>query len=131
MVEKEYKFLLDQDDYDRLLNYALQHYGKAKTILQTNYYFDTEDLMLYKQGTTLRVREKSRKYLIEKKEFLAFHEGYRTANETCFPVDILPDAIFPADVGIERAVYFLGKCPDVACYERFGFLLNQALHSVP
>lgn len=53
-VEQEYKGLITEADYFRLL-------GKYSPPIagQVNYYFDTPDFDLHKKGFTLRLREKS------------------------------------------------------------------------
>lgn len=110
MLERELKFLLDKTDYNRLLTYTKQYCKEnaSKHILQINYYYDTENFMLYRQDITLRVRERNGRYKIEKKEVLAALEGCRTAKESEYPVASLPEILHSADV--EIAGEFVFQC---------------------
>lgn len=53
MIEKEYKFILSNEEYNTLLN----RFNWENTWVQKNTYFDTPDLLLSQQDITLRVRE--------------------------------------------------------------------------
>ncbi|UJL47634.1 CYTH domain-containing protein [Virgibacillus sp. NKC19-16] len=64
-IEIEYKNLLTKDEYDRLLyNLPFPEYSKT----QTNYYFETTDFALNKNGCALRIREKDGVYQLTLKE---------------------------------------------------------------
>ena len=59
MIELEKKLMLSKSEYD----YILDCFGKDKPIItQVNYYFDTEDLSMNKEGITCRVRLKNGVY---------------------------------------------------------------------
>ncbi len=87
-IEIEAKALVGQDDYRKLAD----HYCDSLRYIQTNYYIDSEDRILAKNGIALRVRQKFDSYeltlktplsqgLLEKnapltrEEFRAFREN--------------------------------------------------------
>ncbi|MBY7143118.1 CYTH domain-containing protein [Virgibacillus sp. NKC19-3] len=64
-IEIEYKNMLTKDEFDRLL-YHLPFPEYSQT--QTNYYFETTDFALKKNGCALRIREKNGVYQLTLKE---------------------------------------------------------------
>lgn len=54
-IEIEFKSLLTQDEYQRLLNHYFP--PSAPSIIQTNVYFDTPDFQLKKMQMGLRIRQ--------------------------------------------------------------------------
>lgn len=59
MLEYEKKMLLTEEEYFNFLHLI----GKEKPrFIQTNYYYDTDDLKMNMQGITCRIREKNGKY---------------------------------------------------------------------
>jgi uncharacterized protein YjbK len=103
MIEREMKFLVDEAEFQRLLAQVRQAYPdiEPQEIDQTNHYFDTPDLRLYQRQITLRVREKRGVFVLEKKENLAFDGAVRTARESKYPVDALPERIHATAVGLD------------------------------
>ncbi len=59
MLEYEKKISLTEEEYYKLLR--LMDEKKTK-IMQTNYYYDSDDLKMNTQGITCRIREKNGKY---------------------------------------------------------------------
>ena len=57
MNEFEKKFILTEQEY-----VALCHSLPGKTFVQTNYYYDTDDLFYHKRGITCRIRHKGNRY---------------------------------------------------------------------
>ncbi|MDY2727477.1 MAG: CYTH domain-containing protein [Candidatus Onthovivens sp.] len=55
-IEIEAKVLISETDYNKILNYYSKRGGNR--IMQTNYYIDTDDLLLKSFGIGLRIREK-------------------------------------------------------------------------
>ena len=53
-IEIEAKALVKQDEYRKLANL----FRGSPRYVQTNYYIDTEDRLLAKEGVALRIREK-------------------------------------------------------------------------
>ncbi len=58
MMEYEKKILLTEEEYIALLN----HFQNVSSVKQINYYFDTDDLSMNKQGITCRIRYKNGTY---------------------------------------------------------------------
>ena len=70
MIENEFKTMLSAEQYERLLN----EFSWDETILQTNYYYDTDELKLSERSITVRVREIDGEFFLQvklptKKEF--------------------------------------------------------------
>lgn len=62
--EIEFKTLITEQDYNKLI----QSFELDNNIFsQTNYYFDTEDTLLLKEKTVLRIRQKGSNYKLTKK----------------------------------------------------------------
>lgn len=64
-IEIEFKTVLEKTAFDTLLN-ALPF--SANAIEQTNYYFETNDFALKKQGSAIRIRKKHDEYVITLKQ---------------------------------------------------------------
>ncbi|MGT2751195.1 CYTH domain-containing protein [Streptococcus orisasini] len=54
MIEKEYKYLITEDEFLSLK----QKINPRKFVVQENYYFDTENLEYFKHNMTVRIRKK-------------------------------------------------------------------------
>lgn len=65
MYEFENKYPLCAEEYAYLLRQVLKTVSTAR---QTNYYFDTPDLLFHRRGITCRIREKNGKYIATIKE---------------------------------------------------------------
>lgn len=63
MIENEFKVMLDQEQYEKLL----AEYKWNEVIVQVNHYYDTEDLMMSSLHITCRVREIEGKYFLQMK----------------------------------------------------------------
>lgn len=68
MLEYEKKVMLTADEYNAIVMLMKKHIPAEK---QTNYYFDTEDLVMNKKGITCRFREKNGKY----KATIKYHDA--------------------------------------------------------
>lgn len=65
MIEFEKKILLTKEEYTCLLH----HFGdKNQPVKQINYYFDTKDLFMHRQGITCRIRLKNGTYVATMKQ---------------------------------------------------------------
>ena len=62
MIENEFKIMLTEEQYENLLNLY-----DFKTIVQTNHYFDTDDLQMSERHITVRVRELDGKFYLQMK----------------------------------------------------------------
>lgn len=63
MIENEFKVILNKNQYENLA----KSYNWDKEILQTNHYFDTENLELSARRITCRVREISGEFFLQLK----------------------------------------------------------------
>ncbi|ARP44579.1 hypothetical protein GTHT12_03710 (plasmid) [Geobacillus thermodenitrificans] len=79
--ELEYKFLLSQDDFYNLQSYFSKNYV-GSNIIQTNYYFDTDDLSLLKKGITLRLRNTHENYELTIKKKMQTDNMTRSEEKT-------------------------------------------------
>ena len=68
-IEIEYKVMVDKQDFIKLEEFLDSHY-KYKTYIQTNYYYDTDNLEVKNNGLSLRIRhiENENKYISTLKE---------------------------------------------------------------
>ncbi len=73
-IELEFKTKITAEQYNTLI----EEFGLENNIFpQTNFYFDTDDLKLFKMHTVLRIRQKGENFKLTKKE-----RGV-AANEAC------------------------------------------------
>ncbi len=86
MIENEFKIMLNSAQYEKLLSL----YEWDKTIVQTNHYYDTDDLALSKMHITCRVREIDGQFFLQMK-FPAEKEYSRVELEK--PLNDLPETI--------------------------------------
>ncbi len=56
MIEREIKLMLTEEEYTTLAKSVCRH---TSANIQTNYYFDTDDLSMNKKGITCRIRYKN------------------------------------------------------------------------
>ncbi len=63
MIENEFKILLTMEQYEKLLSL----YKWDRTVVQTNHYYDTDDLRLAEMHITCRVREINGAYFLQMK----------------------------------------------------------------
>lgn len=64
-LEIECKTLITKNVYERLLK---QYDFRNNPVVQTNHYFDTQEMELHKKKTVLRIREKTGSYTLTLKE---------------------------------------------------------------
>lgn len=114
MIEREIKAMLTEGEYITLARFKCQH--KAVN-LQTNYYFDTDDLSMNEKGITCRIRHKNGLYKATVKKHNA--DGAECSIET----DICEKAEFDPTVFNALGLRFQGElvterlklCDDVFC----------------
>lgn len=105
-IEIEAKVLLLKEEYESIIDYlGLTRYKKVS---QTNYYIDTSDSFLKKNGIALRVREKSDQFELTLKTPLS--EGLLEKNETMSwrDFDLLKEKNFFPEGGIKKFLAILG-----------------------
>ena len=86
MIENEFKIMLTSEQYEKLLLL----YDWDKTVVQTNHYYDTDNLMLSDMHITCRVREIDGAYFLQMK-FPAAQTYSRVELEK--PLNALPETI--------------------------------------
>ena len=57
MVENEYKYVVGKETFEKFLELLEKSNLKRKDIAQVNYYYDTKDYYLYKNNSTIRIRQ--------------------------------------------------------------------------
>jgi uncharacterized protein YjbK len=87
MTEKEFKILLNEDDYGSIKRL----YGKcvSKDVVQINHYFDTDNFFFDEKGVTIRIRECLNRYILTVKvKNGRIHEGkIKVSTEHEFELD--------------------------------------------
>lgn len=80
-MELELKYKLSaESDYYKLRSYLDAHYSGV-ILLQKNYFYDTENMLLIKHNAVLRVRVQNKKVIITFKEQKEKKEGYFISDE--------------------------------------------------
>lgn len=93
-IEIEAKSLISEDEYERIIDKL--NLGKYRKYKQTNYYIDTEDRFLKRNGIALRIREKDENFeltlktplsegLLEKNENISWREFDNLKDKRIFP----------------------------------------------
>ena len=125
LIENEYKILISAEKYLELLEY-LDWDGE---IIQVNYYYDTDHLLLAKQDKTLRVRAFGDTLLLQMKEPMETKiEGLSKKRETEIRVAEIPlkiDSDFLHKRGFNNIsdnleFYMLGKLETRRCLKQIG-----------
>ena len=93
-IEIEAKSLISEDEYEKIIDKL--NLGKYRKFKQTNYYIDTEDRFLKRNGIALRIREKDENFeltlktplsegLLEKNENISWRGLDNLKNKQIFP----------------------------------------------
>lgn len=107
MIESEYKCMIDGSLYQDIIN-KLNLECKGKTVIQINYYYDTEDFSLDKNNITFRIRQKDEKLSMEIKCPIEKNGLLRVKNEIIYTIDRVPNCI---DLGKSDLFNYLdGTC---------------------
>lgn len=93
MIENEFKAMLNREQFDKIMNELMCKYQIEKSILQVNYYYDTEDFSLARQNASLRVRQKEKGLVLEYKHKNAIVGSVRKSEEKKSEIAILPKKI--------------------------------------
>nr|WP_035510766.1 CYTH domain-containing protein [Halobacillus karajensis] len=65
-IEIEFKNMLKKNEYQKV--YQFLPFESVELIEQTNYYFETEDMLLKQQGAALRIRQKNGQWTLTLKQ---------------------------------------------------------------
>lgn len=101
MIEAEFecRLLIPKDRYDVLFKFFESHFGPIKEIVQTNYYFDTKDLDISKNGDVLRIRVvkgKSRSVITYKQKGVESDMEYtQILTSNCDIESLVKNGVFP------------------------------------
>ena len=87
MIEHEIKYMLTAEQYEHILRL----FSVKSTVVQTNYYYDTEDLDMNKRGITCRIREKNDSYVATVKQHLG---GFESLEMSQVLQSLLDDSLF-------------------------------------
>ncbi|MDR1629669.1 MAG: CYTH domain-containing protein [Oscillospiraceae bacterium] len=95
MREKEYKFVLNQEEFMKIVYLLGMFYPNARmqTIVQTSHYYDTSYLMLFHKGDTLRIRESGGVCRIEIKRFVSESGELRICEKSGYEIDTVPELL--------------------------------------
>jgi len=100
MFEYEKKIILTKDEYLSIF-LSMCNYSPLET--QTNYYFDTEDLLMNKKGITCRIRAKDGKYK-------ATVKNHSVAHPDCsFEVDLIEKTEFDPQIFNVFGIHYQGE----------------------
>jgi len=89
MNESEYKYMLTIEQYDKILNHLKSKY-KMNTIIQVNYYLDTNTFELDEKDITLRIRQKKDSLRLDLKSPVLRDGALRVKNEFTRSISELP-----------------------------------------
>lgn len=106
MIEKEYKWLVSEWEFEVLLGYMRMICPDEQVIEQQNYYYDSAQYDLFHQGITLRVRKKDGGYSLQTKQTNSLTGGLRVAKETKCSIASLPLIVTAAAVGLPMDYHF-------------------------
>lgn len=96
MIEYEKKIPISYAEYSDILNL---NRGSSKTVVQTNYYYDTDDYMMNNQGVTCRIREINGRFVAAIKDHICKDSEFSVENTR--PVSSADDDSFFENLGIK------------------------------
>ena len=97
-VETEYKYLISNEHFQKLLSKCDEKYNFLEHKLQANYYYDTEDNALNRSKTTVRIRQNHNKMKLQIKKHRTENGALSVSDEYSGSVDELPSALRIPDV---------------------------------
>jgi uncharacterized protein YjbK len=121
MLEREIKQLLDKKTYNDLLDAGILTAFEQSKQLQINYYYDTEEALLHRGGTTLRIRQKDAELKLELKYTVEDKQAYKVKREISKPVSRLPAHIDLAESFRELSLQGNTRLIHSLVTERIGF----------
>ena len=108
MIECELKYMLTWQEYARLISDFSKYTHQD---IQVNYYYDTEDFKMNKQGITCRIREKHGKFTATiKKHGVAENTSLEKSKQVLNEKDIrffnVPDLKYQGKLETERTYFY-------------------------
>lgn len=89
MKEIERKYLITCTQYESIY-FQLKELYPCSLLEQTNYYYDSDSYMLFRQNDTLRARERNGKLEMQYKFNKIYTNEERCCDEVCWPINSLP-----------------------------------------
>lgn len=89
-TEEEFKYLVSYEWYQMMLSKCSARYPSYNDCLQVNYYYDTEDYVLNKMNTTVRIRQKDDVSELQIKKHHKYDRELVTSDEYTKEIDVLP-----------------------------------------
>jgi len=95
MIENEFKLLISEADFTSIKSKVLHYYPEQHPIyiIQTNYYYDTIDFNLNKNGMTLRVISIGNENILQLKTVRKVVSQNKTSNEYHKSLKYIPNII--------------------------------------
>lgn len=125
-IENEWKFLVSKEQFGEIRLFFEENFQIQKNSFeQTNYYYDTKDFCLSKEGITARIREKNKKLNGTYKKHL---ENGMSKEET-FIIDSIPEFIMYGEnrliklgsLTTKRDVFFVENICEI-CFDKNSYL---------
>ncbi len=95
--EIEYKALISKEEYERLISEMSKQFT-CQSYIQTNYYYDTEELSLYHRHETLRIRKKGKSLQLDYKFNKKYIRQARICEEKNYPINSIPKSLSKEDI---------------------------------
>ena len=90
MIEKEYKFLVNEEIFYKIKQELMKYHTNSVSTIQINYYYDDPDDSLFYNDITLRVRQIGKLLTKQTKERVHRRDALMISNEKEEKIDILP-----------------------------------------
>ena len=90
MIEKEYKFLINEDIFYNIKQEIMKYHTSSVSTIQINYYYDDLDDSLFYNDITLRVRQIGKLLTKQTKERVHRRDALIISNEKEEKIDVLP-----------------------------------------
>lgn len=106
IIENEWKFLVSEEQFLSIMSFFEKNFDVRKEIFdQINYYYDTDNLALSKEGITARIRDKNNELNGTFKKH--FENGISQEND--FEVDSVPQSIMYGKTKLKKLGFLLTK----------------------
>ena len=90
MIEKEYKFLVNEEIFYKIKQELMKYHTNSVSTIQINYYYDDPDDSLFYNDITLRVRQIGKLLTKQTKERVHRRDALMISNEKEEKIDVLP-----------------------------------------
>ena len=125
-TEKEFKFLVSDEQFKVLLSKCNAKFHFVKHKLQANYYYDTDENALNKSRITVRIRQQHSDMKLQIKRHRKNKDGLATSEEYSRKIDTLPSILKIPDISsrlylkgvliTERKVFSFGE-NSIICFD--------------